>query len=44
MYNAINMVFVRGGNFKLQMIITKNKNPVPLNLNISEESVKLVTR
>ena len=40
MHQAINMVFVHGGHFKLQMKITKNKVSTPMDLDISETSIK----
>ncbi len=43
MFKAINMVFVHRGHFKLQMKITKNRTSIPMNLDISEASIKPIS-
>ena len=43
MFKAVNMVFAHGGHFKLQMKITKDRIATPMDLDISEASIKPIS-
>jgi hypothetical protein len=43
MHKAINMVFMHGGNFKLEMKVVKNSIKTPMELDIKESALEPIT-